>query len=75
MKRTRSMPSVTLEGERLFAHFPGDPRIRLLAESRTEFFPEGDGATLTFVRGAQGRVTHLILHVDGQELQARRREP
>jgi CubicO group peptidase (beta-lactamase class C family) len=66
--------SVTQESGQLYASYPGQPRARLLAESETQFFPEGNQLRLTFARGAKGRVTHLTVHSGGQELEAKRRE-
>ena len=66
--------SITQQGGQLFAEYPGQPRARLLAESETHFFPEGDQMRLTFARDANGRVTHLVLHAGDRELEAKRRE-
>lgn len=65
---------VTREDGQLFVSYPGQPKARLLAESETQFFPEGNQLRITFARGAKGRVTHLVLHASGQELEAKRRE-
>ena len=66
--------SVTQESGQLFASYPGQPKARLLAESETQFFPEGSQLRLTFARNADGRVTHLTVHSGDQELEAKRRE-
>lgn len=65
--------SVSEEGGRLFAAFPGQPKARLLAESETQFFPEGNPLRLTFASDSAGRVTHITVHTGGQELEAKRR--
>jgi CubicO group peptidase (beta-lactamase class C family) len=65
--------SITRDGGQLFASYPGQPKARLLAESETQFFPEGNPLRLTFERNTDGRVTHLVLHTGGQELEAKRR--
>jgi CubicO group peptidase (beta-lactamase class C family) len=65
--------TVTRQGGQLFASYPGQPKARLLAESDTVFFPEGNQLRLTFVRNADGRVTHLMVHAGDQKLEAKRR--
>lgn len=65
--------SITRDGDQLFASYPGQPKARLLAESETQFFPEGNALRLTFARDGKGRVTHLTVHAGGQELKAKRR--
>ncbi|HET7550547.1 MAG TPA: serine hydrolase, partial [Gemmatimonadaceae bacterium] len=42
--------SITRDGGQLFASYPGQPKARLLAESETQFFPEGNPLRLTFER-------------------------
>ena len=65
--------TITRDGGQLFASYPGQPKPRLLAESETQFFPEGNALRLTFERDGKGRVTHLVVHTGGQELKAKRR--
>ncbi|HEU6451856.1 MAG TPA: serine hydrolase [Gemmatimonadaceae bacterium] len=65
--------TITRDGGQLFASYPGQPKTRLLAESETQFFPEGNALRLTFERDGKGRVTHLVVHTGGQELKAKRR--
>lgn len=67
--------TITREGEQLFAEGTGEPRVLLLAESETQFFPEGSENRVTFVRDLDNRVTHLVLHLGGRDMQAKRREP
>jgi CubicO group peptidase (beta-lactamase class C family) len=64
---------ITRDGGQLFASYPGQPKARLLAESETQFFPEGNALRLTFERDGKGRVTHLVVHTGGQKLEAKRR--
>jgi len=49
----------------------GDP-FNLFAESETEFFFKVVDAQISFVRDAQGVVTGLVLHQNGNDLAARR---
>lgn len=67
--------TITREGEQLFAKGTGEPRVLLLAESETQFFPEGSENRLAFVRDPDDRVTHLVLHLAGEIIEAKRREP
>ena len=65
--------TVTQQGGQLFASYPGQPKARLLAESESQFFPEGNALRLTFERDGKGRVTHLVVRTGGQKLEAKRR--
>ena len=65
--------TVTDEDGQLFASYPGQPRARLLAESDTQFFPEGNALRLTFQQDEKGRVTQVVVHASGQKLEAKRR--
>jgi CubicO group peptidase (beta-lactamase class C family) len=65
--------TITRDGGQLFASYPGQPKARLLAESETQFFPEGNALRLTFERDGKGRVTHLVVQTGGQKLEAKRR--
>ena len=46
--------------------------FNLFAESETEFFFKAVDAQISFVRDAQGVVTGLVLHQNGNDLAARR---
>jgi CubicO group peptidase (beta-lactamase class C family) len=65
--------TVTQQGGQLFASYPGQPKARLLAESESQFFPEGNALRLTFERDGKGRVTQLVVRTGGQKLEAKRR--
>ena len=43
----------------------GQPEVELFAESSNKFFLKAEDAQVTFVRDANGKVTHLILHKGG----------
>ncbi|MGH7662700.1 MAG: serine hydrolase [Gemmatimonadaceae bacterium] len=66
---------ITRAGEELFVQAADQRRVVLQAQSETEFFPENDEFQLTFVRDAAGRATHLILHLNGRDMEAKRQEP
>jgi CubicO group peptidase (beta-lactamase class C family) len=61
---------ITREGDKLMAEGPGQPKAELFAASETEFFLKAADASVTFVRDAQGKVTHLMLHLSGQNIHA-----
>jgi hypothetical protein len=61
---------VSQEGDQLFIEVPGQQAIPLLPNSRTKFFPKGSEASVTFERDADGHVTHLIIHQDGEQTRA-----
>jgi len=62
---------VSREGEQLFAQITGESRFPLFAESETRFFYRTVDARISFVRGPEGSIDHLILHRD-DEKKARR---
>ena len=45
-------------------------KLRLHAEAETEFFLAEVDAQISFVKGIDGKVTHLILHQNGREQKA-----
>ncbi len=57
--------SITREGDQLFAQLTGQPKFPVFAESDSKFFFKVVNAQLSFVRGADGKVDHLILHQNG----------
>jgi CubicO group peptidase (beta-lactamase class C family) len=61
---------ITKEGDRLMGEGPGQPKAELFAASETEFFLKAADASVTFVRDAQGKVTHLMLYLSGQTIHA-----
>src|SRR5262249_52664489 len=56
---------VTREGDRIFAQATGQPKIEIFPESETRFFLKVVDAQVEFVRGADGKVTGLVLHQNG----------
>jgi CubicO group peptidase (beta-lactamase class C family) len=54
--------TVTLENGALFAQATNQPKLRLSADSETDFWVEEAGAGITFLRDASGRATGLVLH-------------
>ena len=58
--------AVTVDGGALWAQATGQPRFRLWPETETDYFIKEVDAQVTFVRDAQGAVTSLVLHQNGQ---------
>ena len=58
---------VTLKDGALFGRPTDQPAFRLWPESETDFFLKEVDAQITFERDAQGRVTALVLHQNGQD--------
>jgi CubicO group peptidase (beta-lactamase class C family) len=63
---------VTLGGSGLQVRPTGQNISDLFPESETDFFFKVVDAQISFVRDAQGSVTGLVLHQDGNDLAARR---
>jgi CubicO group peptidase (beta-lactamase class C family) len=65
--------TVTREGDHLMAQPTNDGKIELLPESETVFFvkPTSD-ATVTFVKGDTGKITHIVLRREGHATEAKR---
>jgi CubicO group peptidase (beta-lactamase class C family) len=57
--------TVRNEGGRLFVQATGQGSVEALPESETKFFSNEVNAQITFVRGDDGKATHLILHQGG----------
>jgi CubicO group peptidase (beta-lactamase class C family) len=64
---------ITLEGGQLISQATGQGKIPLFAESETKFFPKVMDASIEFVAGDQGAVTHMVLHQGAAEIQAERK--
>ncbi|APW61785.1 serine hydrolase [Paludisphaera borealis] len=63
----------TREGEHLKAQATGEGASEVFPESETVFFmkPTQD-ATITFVKDGDGKVTHIVLHEEDHDTQAKR---
>lgn len=70
----RDVVTITRQEGQLYGAYPGESRLPLLAESETQFFPEGSPTRVTFERDADGRVTQLVLHIGSRDVEAKRRE-
>jgi len=65
--------TVTLEGDTLMTQITGQPKFPLFAESENHFFLKVVDAQVEFVKDAQGKVTHLIIHQGGVDAKATRK--
>ena len=66
--------TVTLEGDQLFVQATDQPRFPVYAASETTFFLTVVEAEITFVRGDDGEVDHIVLRQGGRERKAERIE-
>ena len=66
--------TVTREGDKLITQATGQGKVPIFAESDREFFAKLVDAQITFVPGAQGRASELILHQGGRDMHAKRFE-
>lgn len=63
---------VTLEDGKLMGRMTGYPAVELAATSETRFTGAGGEAVINFVRSADNRVSHLMLHFGGRDMRAER---
>lgn len=66
--------TVTREGDGLFVHITGQPRFQVFPESEARYFYRVVDAQITFGRGEEGSVDHLVLHQGGRDQRAERLE-
>jgi len=66
--------TVTREGDKLITQATGQPKVPIFAQSEREFFAKVVDAQITFVPGAEGHATELILHQGGRDVHAKRFE-
>jgi CubicO group peptidase (beta-lactamase class C family) len=66
--------TIRRDGDRLLAQLSGQPVIEIFPESETEFFYKVVDAQIMFVKNPQGKVTALVLHQHGQNMEAKRKE-
>lgn len=64
--------TVTRQGDRLFVQLTGQPRFKVFPESETTFFYRVVDAQITFGRGEDGSVDHLVLHQNDMDQRAER---
>ena len=59
---------ITLEGEQLLTQLTGQPKFPLFAETEAKFFLKVVDAQVEFIKDAEGKITHILHHQNGQEL-------
>lgn len=64
--------TVTRDGYRLMTQLTGQQVVEVFPETENKFFLKVVDAQLTFVKGENGQVTHLILHQGGRDQKAGR---
>lgn len=64
--------NILKEGDKLILHPTGQAKAQLFAESETGFFLKVVDAQVTFVKNAQGEVTHLLLNQNGATIEAKK---
>jgi CubicO group peptidase (beta-lactamase class C family) len=63
---------VTADGDALYGQPTGQQRFRLWPETEVDFFIREVDAQVTFIRDADGTVSGLMLHQNGQNMPARK---
>jgi hypothetical protein len=64
--------TITKDGDKIFAQITGQERYQMLPESEKKFFFALVDAQISFVGNENGKITHLILHQDGENQVAER---
>ena len=64
--------TMTREGSRLMSQATGQGQFELFPESDTKFFAKVTPLTITFEKGPDGQVTHLVLVQGGRTTQAKK---
>ncbi|MEA2601737.1 MAG: hypothetical protein QOF89_2729 [Acidobacteriota bacterium] len=65
--------TITREGDQLFAQATGQSKAELFPESETRFFLKVVDAQIELVKGADGKVTGLVLHQGGRDVPGKRK--
>ena len=65
---------MTREGDRLMSQATGQGKFELFPESETTFFATITQLAVTFVKDAEGKVTHFLLNQGGRVQTAKRIE-
>ncbi|MEN3331880.1 MAG: hypothetical protein V7641_1245 [Blastocatellia bacterium] len=64
--------TISREGDKLFGQPDGDSKEELVPDSETDFSVSNVGVKVKFVKDDSGKVTHIVLNVQGQEVQAKK---
>src|ERR1041384_6041699 len=57
--------TIRKEGDRLTGQPSGQPRLRLIPTSETDFRVSGVDASVTFVKDKDGKISQLVVHQNG----------
>lgn len=63
---------ITKENDHLYGQPDGDSKEELIPETETEFKVPAVDAKVRFVKDQNGKVTHMVLNIQGQEMQAKK---
>lgn len=64
--------AVTREGDKLFGQPAGDTREEFVPVSESEFSVTNVNAKVRFVKDDKGKVTHMVVNLNGQEIQGKK---
>ena len=64
--------TITAEGDHLFAQATGQGKFEIFPETEKDYFYKVVDAQITFVTGAKGRASELVLHQNGRNQLAKR---
>jgi hypothetical protein len=64
--------NVTLKKNRLFINPPGQPPIEIFPKSENKFFAKAFKAEITFIVDNKGEVKHLVFHIGGNDMKAKK---
>lgn len=70
--RPGAVLTISREGNSLMAQPPGGRKLEILPSSETRFFVTTPAVTFTFVKGPDGKVTHVVVSQGGTETQAKK---
>ena len=70
--RPGAVLTISREGNSLMAQPAGGRKVEILPSSETRFFVTAPALTLTFVKGPDGKVTHVVVSQGGTETQAKK---
>jgi len=65
--------TIKRDGDKLMAQLTGQPSFEIFPESERDFFYKVVPAKITFVKDGQGKVTGLILHQNGLDQEAKKK--
>ncbi len=64
--------TITLEGGKLMGVMTGQQKVELSPASESRFVVKEANAEVSFFKDPQGRVTHLFLRLNGEEMRGRK---